>query len=531
MSFEDKVIKIREKIKSFTHESLVSYFIRYLHYKPDNEHSAERRPWIAFLALEWALELTPRSNPKIASDKQAQQILEDIWNIQSDASDITNNKNFRMVLRKMIIPQLRFQTHPIQHLYFLFRFYSMLMQPSASSLPKEDFNRITGIEFERFLLFSALLQLVFTWNHSPVIKYQELVEYMCPYFSFRELKKLLNLVGGNVYEIESLIKQKRLLNRTIRRDEYFEEPFLIQKPVLIIPDGITTPHSTVLSIGISEFILRILKQADPSRFKDKFTSSFERYLEELLIEFKHRFFTETNIKSIYKENKLEGKVVDFIVIEKDKTLLIDAKGAEPKSRVLITDNPRILRDQIRDIHLKGVEQVSQCIQLLDSVKNDSIKEYENRHALIVTHQNYYIGDCCDLLEYLLPEHSQKLKKTINNMLPPENIHFCAIEDLEGIVHICNEANTSMCDFLSFCAKEQKFPETRKFDMHQHILEFAAMHKLGNTSPIGSTASKDAKDKIFEGLIDMMKGNQTYWNKGWIKNQKVLAGFAFGKMLF
>jgi len=530
MSFEVKANIIREEIKSYTQESLVSYFIRYLHYKPDNENNAERRPWIAFLALEWALELTPCRNPEVATDKQAHQILEDIWNIQSEASDITNNKNFRIVLRKMIIPQLRFQTHHIQHLFFLFRFYSMLMQPSASSVPKEDFNRITGIKFERFLLFSALLQMVFTWNQSPVIKFQELVEYMCPYFSFEELRDLLNLVGGNIYEIESLIKKNRSEKRIIKRDEYFEEPFLIQKPVLIIPDGITTPHSTVLSIGISEFILRILKQADPSRFKDKFTSSFERYLEELLIEFKHRFLTEANIKSIYKENKIAGKVVDFIVAEKDKTLLIDAKGAEPKSRVLVTDNPRILRDQIRDIHLKGVEQVSKCIQLLDSIRNNNIKEYKNRYALIVTHQNYYIGDCCDLLEYLIPEHSQKLKRTINDMLPPENIHFCAIDDLEGIVHICKETCTSMCEFLSFCTKQQKSPDTRKFDMRQHILEFTAMHKLENGSPIGSVASKEAKDKIFEELIDMMKSNQTYWNKGWIKNQKVFSGFAFGKKL-
>ena len=530
MVFEVKANKIREKIKSYTQESLVSYFIRYLHYKPDDGNVAERRPWTAFLALEWALELTQHPNAKTVSDKQAHQILESIWNIQSDASDITNNKNFRIVLRKMIIPQLRFQIHPIQHLFFLFRFYSMLMQPSSSSAPKDDFKKITGIEFERFLLFSALLHLVFTWNNSPVVKYQELVEYMCPYFNFDELKVMLNLVGGNIYEIESLIKQHRSPTRTIRRDEYFEEPFFIRKPVLIIPDGITTPHSTVLSIGITEFILRILKQADPSRFKDKFTSSFEKYLEQLLIEFKYTFLTEAEIKDIYKVNKVSGKVVDFLVTEESNMLLIDAKCAEPKNRVMVTDNPCILRDQIRDIHLKGVEQVSTCIQLLDMIKNSKMRGYDNRFALIVTHQDYYIGDCCDLLEYLTPEHSQKLVKTINNMLPSENIHFCGIHDLEGIVHICNETKTSLCDFLRFCAIQQKSPETRKFDMRQHIWEFASVQGVESNSPIGSTASKEAKDKIFEELIDMMKSNQNYWNTGWVKSQKQNFGLAFGKKL-
>ncbi len=230
MSFEGKANKIREKIKSYTQESLVSYFIRYLHYKPDDGNVAERRPWIALLALEWALELTAHSNAKIVSDKQAHQILEDIWNIQSDASDIAHNQNFRLILRKMIIPQLRFQIHPTQHLFFLFRFYSMLMQPSASSAPKDDFKKITGIEFERFLLFSALLHLVFTWSNSPIVKYQELVEYMCPYFNFDELKALLNLVGGNIYELETLIKQHKPITRTIRRDEYFNEPFAYSGP-------------------------------------------------------------------------------------------------------------------------------------------------------------------------------------------------------------------------------------------------------------------------------------------------------------
>ncbi|GLX86101.1 hypothetical protein tloyanaT_23540 [Thalassotalea loyana] len=530
MSFEIKANQVRENIKSYTQESLVSYFLRYLHHQPEGQNVAERRPWTALLALEWALELVPHTNAKFASDKQAHQIMEDIWNIQSDASDIANHSNYRIVLRKMVIPQLRFQIHPIQHLFFLFRFYSMLMQPTASSAPKDDFEKITGVEFERFLLFSALLHLIFTWNNSVVIKYQELVEYMCPYFSFDELKALLKLVGGNIYEIETLIKKHRPVTRTIRRDEYFDEPFLICKPVIVIPDGITTPHSTVLSIGISEFILRVLKQADPNRFKDKFTSSFERYLEQLLLEFEHEFLSESDIEAIYKESEITGKVVDFLVTEEDDMLLIDAKGAEPKSRVLVTDNPRILRDQIRDIHLKGVEQVSQCIQHLTSINDSMSNKYDNRFALIVTHQDYYIGDCRDLLEYLIPEHRQNLVETINNMLPAENIHFCGIHDLEGIVHVCEETNTSLCDFLRFCGNQQKSADTRKFDMRQHIWAFSSTHNLNNNSPIGSSASKEAKDRIFDGLIDMMKKNQTYWEKGWVRTQKQAVGAALRKKI-
>ena len=528
MSFELKAKSIRETIKKYTQESLVSYFIRYLHFKPkQTEHTAERRPWIAILALEWSLELNQNPNAKKATDKQAQQILEDIWNMQSDASGMEHN-NLGIVLRKMVIPQLRFQIPEIQNLFFLFRFFSILMQPSSSSAPKSDFQKLTGINFERFLLFSALIHILFTSINSPIIKYSDLIENLCPYFSFSELKKLLFLVGGNIYELEALIKNDKNLNRIIKKEEYFAEPFLIQKPLIIIPDGITTPHTTILSIGISEFILRTLKKADPNRFKNKFTSSFEKYLEQLLAEFNHQYLTEKQIKSIYKKSNITGKVVDFIIKENDFTLFIDAKGAEPKSRVLITDDPRILRDQIKDIHLKGIEQVAKCIEILSSTNEFKTNKYENRYALIVTHQDYYIGDCCSLLEYLLPEHSKRLKKIINNMLPPENIHFCAIHDLEEIVHVCNENRNTICDFLSFCKKQQMSANTKKFDMRQHIWEFSRVNNISNNSPIGSNMSQKTKENVFEQLIEMVAMNQNYWNRGWIKTQKNNVGLSFGK---
>ncbi|TNZ33706.1 hypothetical protein CGK50_23915, partial [Vibrio parahaemolyticus] len=66
-------------------------------------------------------------------------------------------------------------------------------------------------------------------------------------------------------QLQQLMKIRRGETRGdggVRVEEYFSEPLLLEKPILILPEGISTAHPYVASIGLSEFVLRTLKTAD-----------------------------------------------------------------------------------------------------------------------------------------------------------------------------------------------------------------------------------------------------------------------------
>lgn len=117
-------------------------------------------------------------------------------------------------------------------------------------------------------------------------------------------------------------------------EEYFSEPLLLEKPILILPEGISTAHPYVASIGLSEFVLRTLKTADSRGFRDKFTKEFEEYLAYVFDAYGFETTREEQLKAVYRDNKIQGKVVDFLHQRNGTSIFIDAKGVEPNQKYL-----------------------------------------------------------------------------------------------------------------------------------------------------------------------------------------------------
>ncbi len=175
MSFEIKAKKVRKKLANYNTISVIQLLLKYLHDKSNVSIEAERRPWIACLALDWAFEMNPKANTPDATSQNVYQILQDIWDMQADAAGLGSGKDYKLPLRKMLIPQLRFQINPQQHIIFLFRFSSMLYQEGASSSPRDDFKNITTVDLERFLIFSTWVQINFTQLNSSYISYGDFI--------------------------------------------------------------------------------------------------------------------------------------------------------------------------------------------------------------------------------------------------------------------------------------------------------------------------------------------------------------------
>ncbi|MFZ3464559.1 GapS1 family protein [Vibrio harveyi] len=513
MSFDDKASSIRNSLKNYTTESVVNLLLQRLH-TTNNQHSGLDYTWISCLLLEWALEVKPYDSAREATANDISVELNKLWKLQADASNIEQTTNIWLTLRTMIVQQNRFQDAQTMHMFFLIRLHTILTKCSQSPAVIKQFESWTGVNFDEFFELSIyfITRLMKNAENGAFIPYHEIVRFLCPAYSQDTIKKYLKSVGSNLHGMKVLAEERRERIGKLKPSEFFAEPSLLSKPLISTPKGISTPHSYIASIGISEYVLRTFKTSEKERdrFRDKFTKAFENYLA-LVLELKGiSYVSESNLTTLYKQYTVEGKKVDFIIEEQGASVFIDAKGVEPHQMLLLTNNPKIFKDKLADHILKGIKQASECASILEQNAYLNIAAIEKRFALITTHQDFYIIDGKHLTDYLGEEHSVELTKALGDSLALENVFITSVADFEGIVDVCKESETTIAQFLTYCSEQQSQQATSKFLMRMHINEYGKLHKLKRYSPIGSEAIIDDFNQMHSELVSKMHKSQDHW---------------------
>ncbi|MFV8463500.1 hypothetical protein ACNO7T_20300 [Vibrio campbellii] len=524
MSFDDKANSIRNSLRNYTTESLVNLLLQRLH-STNNEHPGKDFTWISCLLLEWALEVKPYKYARNATEHDLSVELNRLWRLQTDASNIENTKNIWLSMRTMIIQQVRFQNAQITHMYFLVRLHTILTkccQSPATIQQFEDWNEIKFSEFFEIAIF-FISRLMKRSGGDTFIPYNELVRFLYPAYSLDTIEKFLRNVGGSLRYMKSSAEERREKLGKVKATEFFAEPALLARPLLNTPIGVSTPHSYIASIGISEYVLRTFKNSDKERdrFRKRFTKAFESYLALVFDLQEQAYVTEAQLEKTYKRNGTEGKKVDFILENNVANVFIDAKGVEPHQMLLLTSDPKIFKDKLRDHVMKGIQQASECASILASISYPNLVGIEKRYALITTHQDFFIADGTRLAEYLGEEHSEALIGALGDSLKLENVFIASISDVEGIIDLCKHSKTTVDQFFAYCAEQQSDRATSKLTMRQHITEYGKLHKMKRTSPIGSQAITDDFEEIHAKLVSKMNISQDYWRS--IGEQNLEAG--------
>lgn len=514
MSFEKKIFQIRNGILRYSKKSVVENLLQRLHSQDSTKPAAYMRHWVVCLMLEWTLEFDNNNSTRKASHKDIQKLLDKLWMAETDAMDLRNSKNTWLTIRISLLQQLRFQTNQSENIYFLVRLYTIMCDKDSSSYFKNEFKKHTGLELDEFFVFAFFLDFIFKDNEKPYYSYSKLVPVLLPGFSFDFVRKALLLIGSDLYSLQSILLDMRLKSKIefTSREEYFAEPKLLVKPIIFLREGICTPHSHIALIGISEFVLRTLKRAAPEKFRNKFAIAFEHYIGSLFKEFDYPVQTETELSTIYKKHNIQGKIVDFLHTSQGASLFFDAKGVEPKQELLLTDNETIIKDKLRDTILKGIRQAAECIENLVNVSEVQIAPYARRYAIVITHQDFYFGNGAKLAEYIGSEYRARIDDVVKGNLPLDNVHFCGVADLEGILSACKAAGTGLDDFFDFCTIEESDPHTAKFMIKQHLEEYRKKHRLKlmlyGTGRLNS-AIEDLNSKVYL----TKKTSLNYWRQG------------------
>lgn len=508
MSFSNKAQRIRDSLKVYRKESVIRSEINRLA-KPVAEGftEAHKMPWLSFLLIEWLFQVEENKNAVDATDVDLNRILNKMCALQEHASNLADSVTLELALRRMLLSQLQCQLPVLYHQFTLIRLYSLLIINGKTPYFENKFYEGNEVDLKQFIEVSLWL-LIASLARNGSVRYDQILKELYPAYDLKTIAVTLKLLAGGLDKLREVMSQT--LTDKISSERYFASPQLLKVPFFKFTDSIASIHQSISSKGVAEFVLDFFKANDHDNFRKHFTRHFEDYVGKVIGETGIPFVNEKELKAIYRTNKVNGKVIDFLLTSNEDYIFIDAKGIEPPEKVLITDEPDIIRQRLKKSFCKGVEQSFECAGILDDCGAIKKGERANRFVLVVTHQDFYILNGTYLKQNITDSFFDELVEAYGDHIPIENVHFCSIENFEGIMHICKKYDVKLPDFLKYCNRQDSDARTKKFDIRQHIQSFCESLGLDKTSPIGSGYLLERKDELFNSLKVSLEANRKYW---------------------
>lgn len=512
VAYKSEAKKIRNRLSHYKKNSVLKGVLKYLHSPPkDNIEAGQKVPWVCFLLIEWLYQVQEKVDAKEAKDKDIFVIINKIWLLQSKAVNLSNPSNTELQLRAMLISQLGLQTHQSVHFWQLCRFFYLITQNQLPPEYASSFQDHTGVRLEDFFTLSLwLLSLMTIKKTAGIVRFDEIVTTLMPYYDSQIISNFFLNFSLKTTELEIFFAPRR--DQSTNPDAYLTESPLYKKPLILFDDVISTPHNSLASKAISRFVYETIKSNGLTNFKKYYEKKFEQYIQDLTRMAFGKIIPEEEIKSLYTTNGITGKVVDCILNCNGKTLFIESKGVEPHPRIMAFTNPERLKERVGRTFWVGVTQAYACSQLIEEHDLTQIEERQNRYAVIVTNSSFYMYSGSWISDNISPKLFGSLTNKYQQQINPENVLIVSLEEYERIVSACTKAKTTIADFIDFCKDQDFNPETRKFEVGQHILEFNKTMNNNSVNPIGSDLLLEYKDKLFSRLEECLRSNHNHWVK-------------------
>jgi hypothetical protein len=260
--------------------------------------------------------------------------------------------------------------------------------------------------------------------------------------------------------------------------QYFEQSPLKRYPIIWFDNKIIPYSRELLSQCLNSFIFDVLRDRSPSEFMDKFGLIFEEYVERCLRYIHKDLIKEEDIQSNLGASE---KLVDFLIEDHNKTILVESKGVELPFVGMVSHIAEVVRDRTKTSIIRGIDQAYATVSLLQDHPEfvKSSLEPEDIYLIIVTYKDLYVGSGNDFAEFIAPlkfeEVVQKYGET--RLVKPEHMYFVSIDDLEVAIQCLRKSNLSFSQLLMDCVDLDENPQSKKFVFRQHLFEMFDLIEL------------------------------------------------------
>lgn len=492
--FNDGVKDILSTIGRYNAMSIFTEALRHL-YSPtkDDLHQASKQPWLILLMIQWTY-LNPLAEndlgrPAITHSSML-ELLQKIFDLTDTGTMPDEFDDVRLFMRALAYQQFFHQTD--NGLYDLARQRLIFATVPENHYFKTKFLSRTGVSVEHFLNLSLALYSIIKGN-GPIIEHSYLFE-VCHTIPPSMVDAFLRLISVNINNLHRELKSFDVDGRG--PDEHLRQTPFLRFPMVKINSRYCCVSPYVLARSLGYLIYDFLKRDDLEGFNQPFGKSFERYVGECLSKSKLLTAKESELIQTLKG---EGKVVDFLVVDGDANILIDAKGVEMSQSGMTAIKRGTLRRATKTSLFKAFEQGHEVAARLPQLKtaHPIIKHRASTYLLAVTYKELYIGNGPTLAAVAGASELEKIRTAYaeDTLIPFENIYFLSIGEFEDLMHLVSEGEIGLVEALEKAKKADSDRSSQKFTFDLHINAWLREKNIGRPQPL---------KKVLETMLEDVK---------------------------
>lgn len=426
------------------------------------------QPWYILLAMKWALqEMDGISHRRpTASLNDIHKVLNILHEMEGAALRPSDYEHITLILRRMAFQQF------------------WLHNPDGSALARQEalfgeladdhpfqrqFLADTGIIIRDFLDLSFALFSLAMADRPPRAVSRHDFSVIEANMKPSDLDNFLKHVSRTPQELHDWFIQDAVREVSVSDQLVLPNP-LLKAPLLHANGLYLMYYPPLVYRSLEGSVYRTLRSGDPSSFMKRFGPLFEIYANRCLRDANVEFSTEEEL-----QRKLpgSGKCVDFLIVEDECNILIDAKGIEMSPLGRVSMKAETIYRAIKESAVKAIIQGMETVRRIES-DSSAAQWGRNEHFLfVVTFEQLYLGSSDGLGETLGISLTEKLEREFGEALPfpLENVFFLSISEFEQMLERVRAQKASILQVARHAKRNDSMQKTRKFNFVQHIESF------------------------------------------------------------
>jgi hypothetical protein len=317
-----------------------------------------------------------------------------------------------------------------------------------------DFSNAVGITVEHFIELQFPLLRPFygqtaQWER-PISITEDLFTSWAPGYPPGTIPLFLKTLSKDFHGIRAFFESQRRTHAPELCYEYTEMSPLKRFPLLRVGNEYHCYSPVLLYRCVEDFIYDVLREKAPQAFGHHFgTRIFEPYVDRAI---SYSGLPKITEAQIMEQVAGSGKVVDFIVVDNDINIFIDAKGVEATYIGEVSEDPAHIVQRARTSAIYGIEQAYNLVSRVDGVQQIAdvpLGQSNERYLLIVTYKDLVLGSGKMFYEYIAKQEIDEIIQRTggDQLIPLEHIYFVSIEDFDLFMHSIHTCQTGMVEFL------------------------------------------------------------------------------------
>jgi hypothetical protein len=337
---------------------------------------------------------------------------------------------------------------------------------SPKSKLSSDFIRESGISAREFCILSfALLALILQTPSPRMIRADEFRKVESS-IEPGSAERFFRFLAKTIPELHQWLTADKKKTIPVADQRILPSPLLDAPLLANAPNEFLIYHPALLMRALESMIYRTLRRAS-SNFGD-FGQIFQSYVADCLDCGGVKYQDERALQRLLPGT---GECVDFLVVENESNILIEAKGVEMPSLGKVAQNSEFLMRAIKP-SIKAIRQGQATRQRMSHLPVDAlpVSERVNTYLMVVTFDDLYLGTSEMFRVFFGTSLLPRLERRYGSPLPIpfDNLFFLSVAELEALMALVREGKTTIVTALRKAQQNDRDMRTQKFQFGQHL---------------------------------------------------------------